>query len=321
MGPGRRLPSPACGRAPTRRRAREAGRRAHPGRPPLDPPLRRRAHHAWVADIERGARSRAGGHRAAGAARAPVRRAGPAQRRPADARLHPLDPRPLLRAPRAPAASRAAHGGRRRWHSSHLGGHRFAPTMAVLPAGLWLGRVPARRGAGVLGRCATAASRCPTCAAAPACPRRPGRRARHPPRRGPGPARRRDDARARRRGRGRRRGRPATGSSPCATSRPSTSARCRAARRPRPRTPAAGSSTLFGERPRDEQLGLVRPARAAVRVPRNRARARQRPTVGRRNGTTSRPPTARVWMRERNSQPASGSKRSIVSDGAAARAA
>jgi hypothetical protein len=28
------------------------------------------------------------------------------------------------------------------WHASHLGGHRFAPTMAVLPAGLWLGRVP-----------------------------------------------------------------------------------------------------------------------------------------------------------------------------------
>jgi hypothetical protein len=28
------------------------------------------------------------------------------------------------------------------WHASHLGGHRFAPTMAILPAGLWLGRVP-----------------------------------------------------------------------------------------------------------------------------------------------------------------------------------
>ncbi|HVL97424.1 MAG TPA: sucrase ferredoxin [Solirubrobacteraceae bacterium] len=29
------------------------------------------------------------------------------------------------------------------WHASHLGGHRFAATMAVLPHGLWLGRVPA----------------------------------------------------------------------------------------------------------------------------------------------------------------------------------
>jgi hypothetical protein len=29
------------------------------------------------------------------------------------------------------------------WHSSHLGGHRFAATLAVLPAGVWLGRVPA----------------------------------------------------------------------------------------------------------------------------------------------------------------------------------
>ncbi len=29
------------------------------------------------------------------------------------------------------------------WHSSHLGGHRFAATMAALPLGAWLGRVPA----------------------------------------------------------------------------------------------------------------------------------------------------------------------------------
>ena len=29
----------------------------------------------------------------------------------------------------------------RTWHSSHLGGHRFAATMAVLPVGAWLGRV------------------------------------------------------------------------------------------------------------------------------------------------------------------------------------
>jgi sucrase/ferredoxin-like protein len=33
--------------------------------------------------------------------------------------------------------------GARTWHSSHLGGHRFAATMAVLPVGVWLGRVPA----------------------------------------------------------------------------------------------------------------------------------------------------------------------------------
>ena len=33
--------------------------------------------------------------------------------------------------------------GTRTWHGSHLGGHRFAATMAWLPAGAWLGRVPA----------------------------------------------------------------------------------------------------------------------------------------------------------------------------------
>lgn len=32
--------------------------------------------------------------------------------------------------------------GTRTWHASHLGGHRFAATMAALPLGLWLGRVP-----------------------------------------------------------------------------------------------------------------------------------------------------------------------------------
>ena len=36
------------------------------------------------------------------------------------------------------------------WHCSHLGGHRFAPTMAVLPHGLWLGRVAAPLAAGVV---------------------------------------------------------------------------------------------------------------------------------------------------------------------------
>jgi hypothetical protein len=36
------------------------------------------------------------------------------------------------------------------WHASHLGGHRFAPTMAVLPAGLWLGRVPPEQAPAVL---------------------------------------------------------------------------------------------------------------------------------------------------------------------------
>jgi hypothetical protein len=32
--------------------------------------------------------------------------------------------------------------GARTWHASHLGGHRFAATMAALPLGVWLGRVP-----------------------------------------------------------------------------------------------------------------------------------------------------------------------------------
>jgi len=35
--------------------------------------------------------------------------------------------------------------GAETWHASHLGGHRFAATMAVLPLGAWLGRVPAER--------------------------------------------------------------------------------------------------------------------------------------------------------------------------------
>jgi (2Fe-2S) ferredoxin len=37
------------------------------------------------------------------------------------------------------------------WHSSHLGGHRFAGTLAVLPAGVWLGRVPPERADAVVG--------------------------------------------------------------------------------------------------------------------------------------------------------------------------
>jgi hypothetical protein len=37
------------------------------------------------------------------------------------------------------------------WHASHLGGHRFAGTLAVLPAGVWLGRVAAADGPGVVG--------------------------------------------------------------------------------------------------------------------------------------------------------------------------
>ena len=45
--------------------------------------------------------------------------------------------------PLARALARFARG--RAWQTSHLGGHRFAPTMAVLPHGVWLGRVPAAR--------------------------------------------------------------------------------------------------------------------------------------------------------------------------------
>lgn len=40
--------------------------------------------------------------------------------------------------------------GARTWHASHLGGHRFAATMAVLPVGAWLGRVPAAAGPGAV---------------------------------------------------------------------------------------------------------------------------------------------------------------------------
>lgn len=35
--------------------------------------------------------------------------------------------------------------GERAWHCSHLGGHRFAATMAILPHAAWLGRVPVER--------------------------------------------------------------------------------------------------------------------------------------------------------------------------------
>ena len=37
------------------------------------------------------------------------------------------------------------------WHTSHLGGHRFAATMAALPLGLWLGRVAPEEAHDVVG--------------------------------------------------------------------------------------------------------------------------------------------------------------------------
>jgi hypothetical protein len=43
-----------------------------------------------------------------------------------------------------------ARAGADVWHASHLGGHRFAATMAVLPHGLWLGRVPVARARDVM---------------------------------------------------------------------------------------------------------------------------------------------------------------------------
>jgi hypothetical protein len=43
-----------------------------------------------------------------------------------------------------------ARAGADVWHASHLGGHRFAATMAVLPHGLWLGRVPTEEAAHVM---------------------------------------------------------------------------------------------------------------------------------------------------------------------------
>jgi len=36
------------------------------------------------------------------------------------------------------------------WHASHLGGHRFAATMAALPLGVWLGRVPVEAAADIV---------------------------------------------------------------------------------------------------------------------------------------------------------------------------
>ena len=52
--------------------------------------------------------------------------------------------RPLHRALTAVA-------GTRTWHSSHLGGHRFAATMAALPLGLWLGRIPPEAAGEIVG--------------------------------------------------------------------------------------------------------------------------------------------------------------------------
>jgi hypothetical protein len=60
--------------------------------------------------------------------------------------------------PLARELTRAAPRGRV-WHSSHLGGHRFAATMAVLPHGLWLGRLPAEAADAVVA--AVAAGRIP----------------------------------------------------------------------------------------------------------------------------------------------------------------
>jgi hypothetical protein len=60
--------------------------------------------------------------------------------------------------PLARELTRAAPRGRV-WHSSHLGGHRFAATMAILPHGLWLGRLPAESADAVIE--ATAAGRIP----------------------------------------------------------------------------------------------------------------------------------------------------------------
>ena len=60
-------------------------------------------------------------------------------------------PRPLLRRPRPPARRRT--GRRRRpdvWETTHLGGHRFAPTMLVLPHGYAYGRLDAGRAKDVL---------------------------------------------------------------------------------------------------------------------------------------------------------------------------
>ena len=37
------------------------------------------------------------------------------------------------------------------WQSSHLGGHRFAPNVLILPEGIHLGRIPVERGREVAG--------------------------------------------------------------------------------------------------------------------------------------------------------------------------
>ena len=42
---------------------------------------------------------------------------------------------------------------KRTWHASHLGGHRFAATMACLPLGAWLGRVAPEEAAEVVRAC------------------------------------------------------------------------------------------------------------------------------------------------------------------------
>ena len=51
--------------------------------------------------------------------------------------------------------ARAVYGAARArtWQTSHLGGHRFAATMACLPLGAWLGRVPAASAGHVVAAC------------------------------------------------------------------------------------------------------------------------------------------------------------------------
>lgn len=49
-----------------------------------------------------------------------------------------------------PLARTLLAAGGHAWHASHLGGHRFAATMAVLPHGLWLGRVATQDAASIL---------------------------------------------------------------------------------------------------------------------------------------------------------------------------
>ena len=112
------------------------------------------------------------------------------------------------------------------WQSSHLGGHRFAPNVVVLPVGIQLGRIPLERAAEVVGLAGGAAGSRSTSTAGARSTRPRCRRPRSPSARSQVPT-----------------GSATSGSSPTRTTGSPS-------RRPRASSPCA-SSSVPGPRPRE----------------------------------------------------------------------